>query len=229
MQHKLMEQAPEGVEVSFPRKDVVKLIIRWKKPLAFLLYGTLTVMLFLGGGMIFFLMGGGAAGVLIVKVIVLLLFLLLANLTQKKAQMRLNGYAEVLLTPREIQHQLYSGKKEQGEKNQVRWRNMEVFMPKASTAKEISITGSQDPRGQLDKHLNWEQLEVLRNWMTQHYRFFYAYYTPPQIQYIEQWTEVQYQHYQENPQVDELEEDYFFKKIKELEIDLSQHLIDDEK
>lgn len=228
MKHKLMDWAPKQIEVQLPRKDVVKLLVYWQDFKAFSIHiGLAVTLIVLPIVLLFLFWREWTVFAVLARAFILGCCFVIAFLIGRQGWLKIKGYAEIMLTPREIQQQLYAGKKKWGEKNQVRWRNMEVFMPTASTDNEISITGATTPRGQLDKHLNWRQLQVLQEWMRHHYRSFYQHYNAEQIQYIERWMEVLYQHYKDNPEVDELEENYFWEAATALNIDLSQHLIDD--
>lgn len=230
MKKKLTSLAPEKVEVSFPRKDVVKLVLHWQRRGEIRDRILAVLFLCIALSLLSKLMTSSSIETAVLKVFFLVVFYSIAFYKWRRAARMYKGYAEILLTPREVQQQLCYGNKEWGRKDQVRWRSMEGFMLEAPTAKEISITGEILPRIQVDKQqLDWGQLEVMRNWMARHYSDFYQYYSPSQIQYVEKWMGVQYQYYNNNPQVDELENDYFLEaeKDKILDIDLSQHLIEE--
>lgn len=222
MKQKLANLAPKGVTVTFPRKDVVHLLIQCQKLDSFLLIVVLLAGVVLIGITLLFADFGG----LLTKTILLLLLLTVAFYYLRRRGVMMNGQAEIILTPREIQQELLWRTKIWQETNKVRWRNVQVFSPEVTTANEISTTGATTPRGQLDKHLDWGQREMMKEWMKRAYHSFYTYYNKEQIHYLEQWMEVQYQYYKNNPQVDELEEDHFLSTTNAVEIDLSEHLIE---
>lgn len=146
----------------------------------------------------------------------------------QRAQLMLTGKAKITITPKEIQQQLYNQQKEYGELQQVSWRKMQGFTAEVPAAKEISITGDEVANERLQQHVSWQQLQELRKWMEYYFKSFNDYYTEEQVRYIEHWASIQYEQYNKNPQVDDLDIDYFLQEHQPLEwIDLSQHLIED--
>lgn len=232
MEQQLASLAPERVKVSFPRKDVVQLEVSWRKWKGFFTYALATlVLMVVVVWLVVSLFSTVSPFWIITKVILSIGVFFMGSYCFELAQGMLTGFSKITITPKEIQHQLYKQGKEWGEWQQVPWRNMQGFTAEIPNAKEISITGDPTPNERLQRHLNWQQLQELRKWMAYYFKSFNAYYTDEQIRYIEQWASIQYEHYNNNPQVDELDIDYFLKDtaLLGLEIDLSEHLIDDSK
>jgi Fe2+ transport system protein B len=232
MEQQLASLAPEQVKVSLPRKDVVQLEISWRKWKGFFIYAL--AMLFWMAIIVWLFVSFFSTAYpfwIILKVAFSAFCVLMVSQALQRVQVMLFGMSKITITPKEIQHQLYKQQKEWGDLQQVSWRNMQGFTTELPTANEISITGDPTPNERLRQHLNWQQLQELRKWMAYYFKSFNAYYTEEQIRYIEQWAAIQYEHYNRNPQVDELEVDYFLKETEPLglEIDLSEHLIDDSK
>ncbi|MFK7796336.1 MAG: hypothetical protein AB8E82_02705, partial [Aureispira sp.] len=165
---------------------------------------------------------------ILVKIVVSAFCIFMGAYYSQRAQLMLTGKAKITITPKEIQQQLYNQQKAWGEREQVPWRKMQGFTTEVPAAKEISITGDEVANERLQQHVSWQQLQELRKWMEYYFKSFNGYYTEEQVRYIEHWAFIQYEHYNKNPQVDELDMDYFLKDHEPLEwIDLSQHLIED--
>lgn len=235
MKQQLAERVPKDMELTFPRKDVVQLKVHWEDYVSFFGFSLVAlIMLTITVVLLSSIISTGLNFVEI-KIVLLLATAGVGYFCWHQAKIVRKGYAQITLTPKEIQKQLYydSDGKKWGDRQYMRWRDLELFMPlEVARAKEINVSGEQTSTQSINKQLNWQELGTLRMWVNQQFKSFFKHYNTEQEQYLEQWMQVQYQYYRNHPEVDQLEPDYFLK-IDETEapllIDLSQHLIDDGK